>query len=107
MADMMNLNIKNIVGPYCGTRREGNIIYHEILEQWDKYDKININFEGVEITTLSFFHAAFSSLIDDYPIEKIQNKLFFMNLDDKAKVLLNKSFKTALNQLNGSTSSNH
>lgn len=59
------LKIKNLVGPYCGSRAEGEVVYSELIKIWDKYDTIMINFLGVEIATLSFFNAAFSPLAED------------------------------------------
>lgn len=100
-----SITIRDIVGPYCGSRKEGNEIFSELIESWDEFDHIIINFEGVEITTLSFFNAAISPLIEKYDLTAIRHKLQFDNIDNSSKVFLNKSIKFALEQLNRSASS--
>lgn len=100
-----SIEIKTIVGPYCGSRKEGNIIFSKLMESWAEFDHLIINFEGVEITTLSFFNAAISPLVEKYDLTTIRNKLQFHNIDDSSKILLNKSIKFALEQLNRPASS--
>lgn len=100
-----NIEIISIVGPYCGSRKEGNKIFSQLMENWTEFDQIIINFEGVEITTLSFFNAAISPLVEKYDLTTIRNKLRFHNIDDSSKILLNKSIKFALEQLDRPVSS--
>lgn len=96
----MVVKIRDLVGQYCVSRAEGNKVYEYIKHIWDKSNKITLSFEGVDISTLSFFNAAFSPFVFDHPIDDIRNKLTLTNLSEKDKFLLNKSIKAALDQRN-------
>jgi len=106
MSNCYELIIIDIVGPYCGSRSEGDAVHKELVQHWDEFDTISVDFEGVEITTLSFFNAAFTPFIFDNSVDEVQTKLSFLNIDDKDKSLLNQSFRAAINQLNKDYASN-
>lgn len=92
------IKIVDIVGPYCGSYREGEQILNRLVGSWETNQEIAVSFSGVKMTSSSFFNAAFGVLVSKYPIDEIRSKLRFIYMSDKDKFLLNRTIRAALNQ---------
>lgn len=71
----------------------GDTIRKLIIENWDKYEKINILFEGITQMTRGFVDEAFSKLLEDHSLEEFNNKVFFPDAKETIVKALNESFK--------------
>lgn len=100
----MMIKIKKLIGIYCSQRRNGpkpgmkggESVRRLINDVWDAEDKIQISFEGVEVTTPSFMDEAFGKLVVDHSLEQLRDKLRFDNLNEEKKNMINKSIALRL-----------
>ena len=74
----------------------GDEVRKLIDENWDKYDKINIIFDGIAQMTRGFIDEAFSKVLEDHTLEEFNNKIFFPDAKEAIVKALNESFKLRL-----------
>lgn len=75
--NVLKIRVQDIIGRYCLYVNEGNILYKNILEVFDKKDKIIIDFNGVWLTTSEFLNAGIGQLLLNYKKEILYSKLSF------------------------------
>lgn len=85
----MLLKVKDIVGKTLSSRTEGKKMRAAITRRWQHYDVITIDFEGLDVASVSFMDEAFGRLLDLYGLEDMKSKLKFIGLDDDDRMLLN------------------
>ncbi len=71
----------------------GDAVHKIIKENWDKYDTINIIFDGIAQMTRGFIDEAFSKLLEDHSLEEFNDKIFFPDAKEAIVKALNASFK--------------
>ena len=71
----------------------GDAVRKLIAENWDKYEKINVIFEGIAQMTRGFIDEAFSRVLEDHSLEDFNNKIFFPDAKESIVKALNASFK--------------
>ena len=71
----------------------GDTIRNLISENWDKYEKINILFDGIAQMTRGFIDEAFSKVLEDHPLEEFNNKIYFPDAKESIVKALNESLK--------------
>ncbi len=86
---MKKINIKSTCGQNIITRDDGEVIRDIIFESWKKEDKIVLDFENIQIASVSFIDEAFGMLANGYSRSEMQSKLEFQNMDVYDKELLN------------------
>jgi hypothetical protein len=97
---MFKINIKDIAGKNTVTRENGERIYSIVREQWEKEDRIILDFTSLVIASVSFMDEAFGQLALDYSREELQKKLQFKNMDENDRALLNSVILSRLKQKN-------
>jgi uncharacterized protein len=65
--------------PQCYSADDGTVVALAVLRCFETENKAEISFDGVSDVPSSFVNAAFVSLLDEYPIEYIREKLVIMD----------------------------
>ena len=61
----------------------GDTIKSLILDNWDKYEKISVYFEGVVQMTRPFVDEAFAKLLEEHSLDEFNQKLHFPDSNDR------------------------
>ena len=93
---MITISVKEMVGPNAISMNSGQKIKEEILRQWEGVDKINLNFDGIDVFASPFFNASVGALLKGRTIEELQGKLEFTNISDHGRRLINLVIQNAL-----------
>ena len=102
MGQDIDISVFEITGtstPYGRSNDDGtggDEVRKLITENWDKYDKINIIFDGIAQMTRGFIDEAFSRVLEDHTLEEFNNKIFFPDAKESIVKALNESFKLRL-----------
>ena len=90
MEGEFKVNVYEIMGtstPAGRTSEEGepagDTIKNIILENWDKYEKISVYFEGVVQMTRPFVDEAFAKLLEAHTLDEFNQKLHFPDSNDR------------------------
>lgn len=83
------LDIKKIAGTDTVSREHGRKIRKMIEHLLKIKDKITIDFSHLSIASPSFIDEAFAKLMLKYPLDEIRVKLFFVNMTEFDRALLN------------------
>ena len=71
----------------------GDSILNIILENWDKYEKINVYFEGIAQMTRPFIDEAFAKILETHSLDDFNSKLYFPDASDKIVQALSGAIK--------------
>jgi len=74
----------------------GDTIKNIILENWDKYEKISVYFEGVVQMTRPFVDEAFAKVLETHSLDEFNQKLHFPDSNDRIVKSLNDAIKLRL-----------
>ena len=74
----------------------GDTIKSLILENWDKYEKLSIYFEGVVQMTKPFVDEAFGKVLETHSLDEFNQKLHFPDSNDRIVKSLNEAIKLRL-----------
>lgn len=74
----------------------GDTIQNLILDNWAKYEKINVYFEGVAQMTRPFMDEAFAKVLETHSLDDFNAKLYFPDASDKIVKALNEAIKLRL-----------
>ena len=85
----MEIILKDMCAKQTITRNDAEVISRMIKDAWDREDKINIDFGNILIASVSFLDEAFGKLAFDYSKELLTQKLFFNNMEEYDRALLN------------------
>ena len=90
MEEEFKINVYTIMGtstPAGRTSEEGDpagdTIRNLIIDNWDKYEKISILFEGVVKMTRPFVDEAFAKVLETYSLDEFNQKLHFPDSNDR------------------------
>jgi hypothetical protein len=83
------LNINVFCGKNVVTRDDGKKVYDLIIAEWDKNDKIKIDFGNVLIASVSFIEEIFGKLALQFARSDVQSKIQIDNIQDFDKALVN------------------
>ena len=61
----------------------GDTIRKLILDNWDKYEKISVYFEGVVQMTRPYVDEAFAKLLEAHTLDEFNQKLHFPDSNDR------------------------
>ena len=67
-----------------------------LLENWDKYEKLSIYFEGVVQMTRPFVDEAFAKVLETHSLDEFNQKLHFPDSNDRIVKSLNEAIKLRL-----------
>ena len=103
MEDEFKINVYKIMGtstPAGRTSEEGepagDTIKNLINDNWEKYEKISIYFEGVVQMTRPFVDEAFAKLLETHSLDEFNQKLHFPDSNDGIVKSLNDAIKLRL-----------
>jgi len=71
----------------------GDTIRNLIFDNWDKYEKVSIYFDGVVQMTRPFCDEAFGKILEAYTLEEFNDKLHFPDANDRILKQLNDALK--------------
>jgi hypothetical protein len=60
----------------------GDTIRGLIIENWDKYEKINVYFDGIVKMTRPFVDEAFAKVLESKTLDEFNQKLYFPDASD-------------------------
>ncbi len=85
----MLIDLKDKCRKRTVTRDDGEIIRILLEENWSKTDRFFVDFNNVEVASVSFIDEAFGKLAFKYSSEELRSKLELRNILDYDKRLLN------------------
>lgn len=91
----MELNVSELIGPFCITFDDGDKIHAAYRPAFDRGETIFPDFTGTRIFVSQFFNAAVGKLLKDYGIEEVRSRLKFLNLPAAANAPLRRSVENA------------
>ncbi|MEE9257918.1 MAG: STAS-like domain-containing protein [Nitrospinaceae bacterium] len=71
----------------------GDTVRELILDNWDKYEKIMVYFDGIAKMTRSFVDEAFAKILEAHSLEQFNEKLHFPDANDRTVKELNDALK--------------
>jgi len=71
----------------------GDTIRNLILDNWDKYEKVSIHFDGIMKMTRPFCDEAFAKILEIHTLEEFNEKLHFPDSNDRIVKQLNDALK--------------
>ena len=71
----------------------GDTIRNLIFDNWDKYEKVSIYFDGVVQMTRPFCDEAFGKILEVYTLEEFNDKLHFPDANERILKQLNDALK--------------
>ena len=103
MEDEFKIDVYKIMGTSTPAGRTsedgepaGDTIKSLILENWDKYEKLSIYFEGVVQMTRPFVDVAFAKVLETHSLDEFNQKLHFPDSNDRIVKSLNDAIKLRL-----------
>ena len=103
MEDEFKIDVYKIMGTSTPAGRTsedgepaGDTIKSLILENWDKYKKLSIYFEGVVQMTRPFVDEAFAKVLETHSLDEFNQKLHFPDSNDRIVKSLNDAIKLRL-----------
>jgi hypothetical protein len=103
MEEEFKINVYKIMGTSTPAGRTsedgepaGDTIQKLILENWDKYEKISIHFEGVMKMTRPFVDEGFAKVLETKSLDEFNQKLHFPDSNDGIVKSLNDALKLRL-----------
>ena len=103
MEDEIKIDVYKIMGTSTPAGRTsedgqpaGDTIKNLILENWDKYEKLSIYFEGVVQMTRPFVDEAFAKVLETHSLDEFNQKLHFPDSNDRIVKSLNDAIKLRL-----------
>ncbi len=71
----------------------GDTVRKLILDNWEKYEKLSIYFDGIVQMTRPFCDEAFAKILEERSLEEFNEKLFFPDSNDRIVKQLNDALK--------------
>ena len=71
----------------------GDTILNIIFDNWDKYEKITVYFEGIAQMTRPFIDEAFGKILEKHSLDELNQKLHFPDAGDQIVKALNAAVK--------------
>ena len=87
------LVVKDIVGPYCGTYQDGVKLYREIYSLLIDGQDVELDFQGIQLTSSSFFSGAIINLLPEFADDDGKPRVKFYNLAPRDRFVLHHTLK--------------
>lgn len=93
---MNRLIVKDIVGsPYCGTYEDGVKLYRVVYALLKDSRPVELDFEGIELTSSSFFNAAIGNLLQEFGDHSLQLPISYLNLTSRDRFIRDLTLEVA------------
>jgi len=76
----------------CDTNSQGDQLRNKIINHLKKNNKVTVNFSGINNVTTSFINSALISLIDDYDLLTIKERVIIKKVNRQVGDLIRKRF---------------
>lgn len=86
----------NEFGENLGTRQLGKITYDKLISLMGSYQKIILDFSGVNVVSNSFADECLAKLLLIMTLDEIKQRTTFKNVNDLAKTTIAAAFKRRL-----------
>ena len=103
MENEFKINLYEIMGTSTPAGRTsedgepaGDTIRNLLSDNWEKYEKIFVYFEGVVQMTRPFVDEAFAKVLEVYSLDQFNQKLHFPDANDRLVKSLNDAIKLRL-----------
>ena len=99
MEEELKINVFEFVKnplPQGRTSEDGNgadNMRFYIVENWDKYNKIIISFDGIVKMSRVFIDEAFAKILEKYTLEDFNQKMYFPDAKEGTLKAMNEAFK--------------
>jgi len=85
----LRICVKDFVGTNSTTREDGHKIYKYLNDHWLEFESIDIDFNRLQVASVSFFDEAFGMLAKEYSKKEIEKKIHFYNMNENDQDLFN------------------
>ncbi|MBF0553256.1 MAG: STAS-like domain-containing protein [Nitrospirae bacterium] len=92
----MNFKIKELIGPRCIIKEDGQKIYEMIHGPLLQGEVVSLDFSDVNQFASPFFNFAFGQLLKNITKEELERLLHFVNLNDTGKNVFERVIENAV-----------
>lgn len=91
----MKISIKNVIGPRCIIRDDGQKVYDLIIDPIKEGKTVELDFEGVNQFASPFFNFAIGQLLKDVREGDLRRLLQFENLNETGRLVVERVIENA------------
>lgn len=91
----MKINIKNIIGPRCIIKEDGQKIHDMVIELLKKGEPVTLDFDGVSQFASPFFNFSIGQLLKDIKEEDLRRLLQLENLNETGRQVIERVIENA------------
>jgi len=91
----MHLTIKDIIGPRCIVKEDGQRVYDVIHDTLKKKETVTLDFSGVTQFASPFFNFAIGQLLKDIKEDDLRHLLQIENLDPPGRLVVERVIENA------------
>lgn len=93
---MIEINVFELTGANAISMQSGDKLYRAMQPKLTEGEDVRLDFSKVSLFASPFFNASVGLLLKDIPIERLQQKLSFININEVGKELLNHVISNAI-----------
>ena len=87
----MKIKIVDVIGAHCTEYEQGDRVFSVIKERLNWGYLVDVDMEGVQLATSSFFNAALGPLYGAYPVDVLRDKVQFSHLTKEMRHVISRS----------------
>lgn len=91
----MKINVKEIIGDRATDMKQGDQIYDLITQNFEKKEKVELDFSGMITVLSTFLNNAVGALYKDYSSDYLNANLKLIHLNDEDMFVLEQVLKRA------------
>lgn len=91
----MKLMIKDMTGPRCIVKEDGQRVYEAIHDALIRGETVTLDFEGISQFASPFFNFAIGQLLKDIKVEDLRGRLQIENIDPAGKLVVERVIENA------------
>ncbi len=91
----MEVKIRNLIGPRCITKDDGQRVYEAIHSELKNGQTVTLDFEGAKQFASPFFNFAVGQLLKDVSVEDLRRSLRFVNLVPDGQLVVDRVIENA------------
>ena len=91
---MTKLSVKSIAGIQCGTDSDGTRLRDQLLPLLKSGEKVELDFEGVELASSTFFNASIGLAFRHFGEQFISEHVIYSNLKSRVQFVLDRTLRT-------------
>ncbi|HEY5594808.1 MAG TPA: STAS-like domain-containing protein, partial [Nitrospiria bacterium] len=81
------------IGAHCTEYEQGDRIFSSIKETLDAGAFVDVDMQGVQLATSSFFNAALGPLYGAYPVDVLRDRVKFSHLTKEMRHVVSRSLE--------------